>query len=176
MKSHPQSFTDGQAQLPITQHHVAIKSITQTKKNSHCGPTRVQARRQGKVGEAGFFREEKLIKRNLVAKDIKPQEKKQTIEVKKVEIDPNDPYALIRIENTQEKDIVCDVCLEEEDYDEDEILICELCQAATHQSCYGGEIKNRLPESDQPWYCTRCVHLIENKNMLCTEIKCSMCP
>jgi hypothetical protein len=71
---------------------------------------------------------------------------------------------------------VCDICLEEEDYEEDEILICELCQAATHQSCYGGEIKNRLPDADQPWFCVRCVQLIEKKDMPCTDIKCSMCP
>jgi len=55
-----------------------------------------------------------------------------------------------------EAEMNCDVCQEGEDYDDDEIVICDLCNSAAHQSCYGGEIKNQLPRSELPWYCARC--------------------
>lgn len=52
--------------------------------------------------------------------------------------------------------MICDICLEDDDFEGDEIVICDLCLGATHQTCYGGEIKDRLPQPDQPWYCARC--------------------
>lgn len=80
------------------------------------------------------------------------------------------------IENEQNDDIICDVCLEDDDFEGDEIVICELCSAATHQSCYGGEIKDQLPKADQPWYCARCQDLIKDKAKKCQDIKCVFCP
>ena len=47
-------------------------------------------------------------------------------------IDSNDPYAFIKMNVTNQDDLVCDVCLEGEDFDDDEILICDLCGAGTH--------------------------------------------
>jgi hypothetical protein len=70
MKSHQQSFTDGTTQQQCTPKNSTIKSAPQRKKNANCGPTRVQARRQGKVGEAGYYHEEKLIKRLVVHEKI----------------------------------------------------------------------------------------------------------
>jgi bromodomain and PHD finger-containing protein 1 len=75
-----------------------------------------------------------------------------------------------------EDNIVCDICLEGDDEEGDEIVICELCSAATHQACYGGEIKTQLPGPDQPWYCARCEHLIKNKTTKATDIQCVLCP
>lgn len=87
-----------------------------------------------------------------------------------------DPYFQIKVNENQNNDaIVCDVCLEDDDYENDEIVICELCNAATHQTCYGGEIFDRLPLPDQPWFCARCQVLLGNK-LKCNEIKCVMCP
>ena len=74
-----------------------------------------------------------------------------------------------------EHNIVCDVCLEEDDAEGDEIVICELCLGAVHQSCYGGDIQHRLPRDDVPWYCARCEVLIKEKKA-CNEIKCFLCP
>lgn len=75
--------------------------------------------------------------------------------------DPADPYALIRIDqNAHNENIQCDVCLEYEDGEGDEIVICELCLGATHQSCHGGSIKDRLPALNEPWYCDRCQYLL----------------
>ena len=43
------------------------------------------------------------------------------------------PYAHIRIDqNELNETIQCDVCLGFEDEEGDEIIICDLCQAATH--------------------------------------------
>ena len=48
-------------------------------------------------------------------------------------IDPADPYALIRIDqNDNNDDVVCDICLDDDDEEGDEIVICELCLVATH--------------------------------------------
>ena len=91
------------------------------------------------------------------------------------EIDPNDPYEKIRIDqNKVNEDIVCDVCLDDEDDDNNEIVICELCLVAVHQSCYGSELLNSVPEGN--WYCARCRDLLSNPQKKCTEIKCAFCP
>jgi hypothetical protein len=47
-------------------------------------------------------------------------------------IDENDPYAKIKIVNAIDEDIQCDICLEFDHEDDDQIVICELCNAATH--------------------------------------------
>ena len=47
----------------------------------------------------------------------------------------------IRIEeNSDEDKIACDVCQYLDDYEEDEIVICGLCNVAVHQTCYGSEL------------------------------------
>jgi hypothetical protein len=52
------------------------------------------------------------------------------------------------LENKVEDDIVCDICLDGDDAEGDEIVICELCLAATHQRCYGGELLDAFPSAD----------------------------
>ena len=40
---------------------------------------------------------------------------------------------------------MCDICLDEE-YDEgDEIVVCETCLVAVHRGCYGSELKLGIP-------------------------------
>ena len=57
------------------------------------------------------------------------------------EIDPMDPYEKIRLDqNKNDEDVVCDVCLDDDDDDNNEIIICDLCLGAVHQSCYGSEL------------------------------------
>ena len=91
------------------------------------------------------------------------------------EIDPSDPYKKIRCEkNKTEENIVCDVCLDGDDDEGDEILICDLCQTAVHQTCYGGELLDSIPQGN--WYCARCQELINNPQKKCTEIQCMFCP
>ena len=92
-----------------------------------------------------------------------------------MEIDQNDPYEKIRIDqNRNNEDIVCDVCLDDEDEENNEIVICDLCLGAVHQSCYGSELLNSIPQGN--WYCARCRILLEDVNKKCTEIKCIFCP
>lgn len=48
-------------------------------------------------------------------------------------VDPNNPFQMIKIErNQQDSECFCDVCLDGDDSEGDEIVICELCLAATH--------------------------------------------
>ena len=42
--------------------------------------------------------------------------------------------------NNKNDDILCDVCLGYHDEEYDKILICEGCNSAVHQSCYGGDV------------------------------------
>ena len=58
-----------------------------------------------------------------------------TVQTNKVndEIDPNDPYEKIRIDqNKNNDDIVCDVCLDDDDDEGNEIVICDNCLVAVH--------------------------------------------
>ena len=49
------------------------------------------------------------------------------------EIDPRDPYENIRIDqNKINDDIVCDACLDDDDDEHNEIVICSLCLGAVH--------------------------------------------
>jgi hypothetical protein len=142
--------------------------------------TRVQQPRKGKCLEAGIFKEAMLAKRVIKhpqCDTAKPNGKPAIKQSKKLDINPEDPYEFIRIDqNAKNDDIACDVCLDESDAENDEILICDLCQVAVHQSCYGGNILNKLPGEDQKWYCDRCDYLLKHKEKTCVEIKCAFCP
>ena len=81
-------------------------------------------------------------KANAPEKDINGQNDEQM----EVEYNPNDPYAQIRMDqNKNNEDIVCDVCLDDDDDENNEIVICDLCLAATHQTCYGSELNKGIP-------------------------------
>ena len=95
--------------------------------------------------------------------------------MEEVQINPNDPYELVRIDqNKNDLNVICDICLDDDDEEDDEIVICELCLVATHQKCYGSSLKDKIPTGE--WYCARCSYLKANPEMKCTEIKCMFCP
>jgi hypothetical protein len=48
-----------------------------------------------------------------------------------------------------------------------------LCYSATHQSCYGLELLERIPENE--WYCMRCSHLLKHKASS-NSVRCFLCP
>jgi len=57
--------------------------------------------------------------------------------------------------------------------EEDLIVICDLCEGAVHQQCYGGELLKEVP-SDQ-WFCQRCDYLL-SKKLSFYSVKCTFCP
>ena len=69
--------------------------------------------------------------------------------------------------------IKCDICLDKEYEDDDLIVLCDLCNAATHQGCYGGDLLNAVPKGE--WYCDRCQNLLNNTKVKCDSIKCFLC-
>ena len=81
---------------------------------------------------------------------------------------------IITSKNENENDIVCDVCLDDDDDEGNEIVICDLCLGAVHQKCYGSELLSGVPEDN--WFCVRCRHLKENQAIECFEVKCQFCP
>jgi NuA3 HAT complex component NTO1 len=64
--------------------------------------------------------------------------------------------------NEVDEDIVCDICLDNKiiEEDDDEIVLCDLCNVAVHQTCYAHDIYDKLPEGN--WYCNRCKFLLSN--------------
>ena len=84
---------------------------------------------------------------------------------------------VIITENLRESEqdrIVCNVCQEGEEFLGDEIVLCEICAVAVHQSCYGSElIREGIPKSE--WVCMRCSYARENK-ILPETINCRFCP
>ncbi|EAR93910.3 PHD zinc finger protein (macronuclear) [Tetrahymena thermophila SB210] len=73
----------------------------------------------------------------------------------------------------------CEVCLIKEGMQQDDLIFCELCNGLVHQSCYGGELLDSIPEND--WYCERCREYIrdymnEQKLHDLSSIRCYFCP
>jgi len=86
--------------------------------------------------------------------------------------------------------VACLVCLDGEGEPGDDIILCDLCNSAFHQSCYGSDLLN-LREGDDSrfyslfssshtiqkgeWLCERCSHLYKN-DLPSQTIKCLFCP
>ena len=57
----------------------------------------------------------------------------QQAEELQVAVNPADPYEAIRLEQNESNDeIICDICLDDDDEEGDEIVICENCLVAVH--------------------------------------------
>ena len=106
-----------------------------------------------------------MIQSQLVEPTIDPPQKKlskkEQQRLEEEEMTRQDPYWEIKIpENNVDADVQCDICLEYEYEDDDLIVICDLCNVAVHQSCYGNDIKDSVPAGN--WYCKRCDYLMKN--------------
>ncbi|KRX00877.1 Zinc finger, FYVE/PHD-type [Pseudocohnilembus persalinus] len=82
----------------------------------------------------------------------------------------------------------CDVCLETEALDNDQLVYCDLCDGLTHQKCYGSEIYDHVHKTE--FLCQRCQcykqafqQYISDKPLMSVEpiacnlqVKCALCP
>ena len=61
--------------------------------------------------------------------------------------------------NDNDEDIMCDSCLDDfhDEQTNDDLVICEKCNVAVHQSCYGHNLIGNFPQAD--WFCERCIEL-----------------
>lgn len=87
------------------------------------------------------------------------------------------------------EDVVCTICLEEESYEDDQIVICDLCNSSFHQICYGGDLLsiNEADDSEyipcfvfltaeiDEWFCARCTYLLEH-DLPFNKVRCEFCP
>lgn len=73
----------------------------------------------------------------------------------------------------EDDEFTCDVCMSKDFDAKNLIIICELCEGAVHQKCYGNELIRYIPEG--VWYCSRCKFLLENRLEI-RAIKCMFCP
>lgn len=48
-----------------------------------------------------------------------------------------------------------------------------MCLVAVHQTCYGGNIMDKVPDGE--WYCERCVELRANSALKCRDVNCFLC-
>ncbi|CDW86207.1 protein jade-3 [Stylonychia lemnae] len=64
---------------------------------------------------------------------------------------------IVTEENNDDDNLKCDICLDPNSYEENALVICELCLSAVHQSCYGLDLKHSVPED--MWLCQRCKYL-----------------
>lgn len=78
-------------------------------------------------------------------------------------------------ENNINDDIACDVCIGMDDDSDDEIVVCDGCNAASHRSCYGKELIYTMPAEDQDWYCERCKKIEQHDDWPLSKIKCIFC-
>ena len=108
-----------------------------------------------------------------------PQVSPPSLEEEKVDSTEKTNSCLLSIQRTENNDdtkIRCEICLDEECYPDDELVICEFCLSAVHQSWYGRDIMTSVPESD--WFCERCTFLKNNgktTGRAVEEIKCQLC-
>ncbi|KEJ82736.1 Protein Jade-3 [Oxytricha trifallax] len=126
------------------------------------------------------YNETQLSQKSMKSRNCSQNSRVTQNEMMEIEIqdsfDPLNPYEKITInQNKVDEDIQCDVCLEFDHEEDDQIVICDLCNVAVHQSCYGGDILNKLPE-DAQWFCQRCQVLVKNPQMKCDELQCFLCP
>ena len=68
----------------------------------------------------------------------------------------------------EDDDSICMVCFDGSSTENNEIVFCDGCNVAVHQSCYG---LAEVPEGD--FYCEKCVGLMENPER---PIVCALCP
>ena len=86
-------------------------------------------------------------------------------------------------------EVICTICLEDESYEDDIIVICDLCNSSFHQICYGSDLLS-INEDDESqynnvfndltiqlgkWFCARCTYLLEN-DLPFNKIRCEFCP
>lgn len=113
---------------------------------------------------------------NDIERDIQMQSEafEPTQKNKIVDEQAIDPYyEMIIQENNIDEDIQCDICLDFEYEEGDEIVICEMCNVGVHQTCYGGELVDGIPNGE--WFCQRCVQLRKDQTLTCRDITCFLC-
>eukprot|EP00347_Sterkiella_histriomuscorum_P000589 403375267 len=80
---------------------------------------------------------------------------------------------IVLVENENDENVKCEICLQFESEDQDQIVLCNLCLCSVHQSCYGKELAKGLPEDE--WICYRCQMLIKDKNLRPSDMVCGIC-
>lgn len=69
------------------------------------------------------------------------------------------------------KNSICDICLDSHNLPEDGLVECSCCNLITHQSCYGGDIYESIPENQ--WTCEACRY---KKKYPERAASCKFCP
>lgn len=85
--------------------------------------------------------------------------------------------SIVLFENQNEDNWRCDVCLQETFEDNNPLYICDLCMVVVHLSCYNRDLLDEYEkDKDEPWFCSRCKHLIEDKTPVDLIPHCHLCP
>lgn len=71
---------------------------------------------------------------------------------------------LVFFTNENEDNWYCDICLDMDQgpgSSDEPLAICELCLLVVHPSCYRRDLYKSDPYDESPWYCERCLHVIQ---------------
>lgn len=73
---------------------------------------------------------------------------------------------LVHHNNINEDNWYCDICLDtggivDENGEDEQLVICELCMVVVHPSCYMRDLYDLDPDDESPWYCEKCAYLTE---------------
>ncbi len=130
-----QSVSNTKKFIQISQNQI-IEGPRKNKNKDTCNEVAIMNKqiRQERIPEKKEKKEKKKVEDTKMEVDQQPDSH-----------DPSDPYSKIKILTTCDDEIQCDICLEFDHEDDDQLVICELCNCATHQKCYGGNIYSKLP-------------------------------
>ena len=76
--------------------------------------------------------------------------------------------------NDTEATMRCEYCLDKEWEENDEILLCDMCNASAHVKCcmkWDAQIKKTGKPPEEDWYCLRC----SQPKDIQTSISCYLC-
>eukprot|EP00347_Sterkiella_histriomuscorum_P015994 403354906 len=122
-----------------------------------------------------------LPRQNLLKMSSDSQEFKQEILRMRSKFE-----SVIMTENQDEDLWNCDICLSKEDEEDDPLYQCDLCMVVVHPACYRRDLYDEVMQNsdceDEPWFCARCKHLINEQPpanklpncFLCTDLLGSM--
>jgi hypothetical protein len=69
-------------------------------------------------------------------------------------------------------EIKCQDCLKYQESPENKIVLCDICNGAVHQNCYGFPLNEGVPEGH--WYCYRC-QMLKLRQLEIDETICYFC-
>ena len=96
------------------------------------------------------------------------EEEIDTSSKKSIQSKKNQFLKIQRTENLDDSKVRWEICLDGEWYPDDDLIICEMCLWAVHQSWYSRDLAENIPEDE--WFCERWTFLRTNNKLKEDEV------